>query len=59
MVKRKTTCSGRVKSSVGTFFSRKFKVPMSALSRTVDAQSYLQQQFDKHRGKALAADNRL
>jgi hypothetical protein len=34
--------------AVCTFCSREFKVPMSALSRTVDAQANLQQQFDRH-----------
>ena len=28
---------------------REFKAPMSALSRTVDAQANLQQQFDRHK----------
>jgi len=34
--------------AVCTSCSREFKVPMSALSRTVDAQANLQQQFDRH-----------
>jgi len=34
--------------AVCTLCSREFKVPMSALSRTVDAQSYIQHQFGKH-----------
>jgi hypothetical protein len=34
--------------AVCTLCSREFKVPMSALSRTVDAQSYIQQQFGRH-----------
>jgi len=34
---------------VCTFCSREFKVPMSALTRTVDAQASLQDQFDRHR----------
>jgi transcription elongation factor Elf1 len=34
--------------AVCTFCGREFKVPMSALSRTVDAQANLQQQFDRH-----------
>ena len=34
--------------AVCSFCSREFKVPMSALSRTVDAQANLQQQFDRH-----------
>jgi hypothetical protein len=29
--------------------SRKFKVPMSALTRTADAQASLQEQFDRHK----------
>jgi hypothetical protein len=35
--------------AVCTFCSREFKVPMSALSRTVDAQANVQQQFDRQR----------
>jgi hypothetical protein len=35
--------------AVCTLCSREFKVPMSALSRTVDAQAYIQQQFGRHR----------
>jgi transcription elongation factor Elf1 len=34
--------------AVCTFCGREFEVPMSALSRTVDAQANLQQQFDRH-----------
>jgi len=34
--------------AVCTVCSREFKAPMSALSRTVDAQANLQQQFDRH-----------
>ena len=34
--------------AVCTLCSREFKVPMSALSRTVDAQAYIQQQFGRH-----------
>jgi hypothetical protein len=34
--------------AVCTFCSREFNVPMSALSRTVDAQADLQQQSDRH-----------
>jgi hypothetical protein len=34
---------------VCTLCSREFKVPMSALRRTADAQSSLQQQFDRHK----------
>ena len=34
--------------AVCTFCSQEFKVPMSALSRTVDAQANLKQQFDRH-----------
>src|SRR5260370_42093862 len=33
--------------AVRTLCSREFQVPMSALSRTVDAQANLQQQFDR------------
>jgi hypothetical protein len=32
-----------------TYCNREFKAPMSALSRTVDAQANLQQQFDRHK----------
>jgi hypothetical protein len=35
--------------AVCTSCSREFKAPMSALSRTVDAQTNLQQQFDRHK----------
>ena len=34
---------------VCTFCSREFKVPMSALTRTADAQASLQEQFDRHK----------
>jgi hypothetical protein len=34
--------------AVCTLCSREFKVPMSALSRTVDAQAYIRQQFGGH-----------
>ncbi len=34
---------------VYTFCSREFKVPMSALTRTADAQASLQEQFDRHK----------
>jgi hypothetical protein len=34
---------------VCTLCGREFKVPMSALRRTADAQSSLQQQFDRHK----------
>ena len=33
---------------VCTFCSREFKVPISALKRTSDAQASLQEQFDRH-----------
>ena len=33
---------------VCTDCAREFKVPMSALTRTIDAQANLQQQFDRH-----------
>src|SRR5438552_18033738 len=33
---------------VCTLCSREFKVPMSALRRTADAQASLQEQFDRH-----------
>jgi hypothetical protein len=32
-----------------TLCSREFKVPMSALRRTADAQASLQEQFDRHK----------
>jgi hypothetical protein len=35
--------------TVCTFCSREFSVPMSALSKTSDAQTNLQEQFDKHK----------
>jgi hypothetical protein len=34
---------------VCTLSSREFKVPMSALRRTTDAQASLQEQFDRHK----------
>jgi len=34
--------------AVCTFCNREFKAPMSALSRTTDAQANLQGQFDRH-----------
>jgi hypothetical protein len=34
--------------AVRTLCNREFKIPMSALSRTADAQANLQQQFDRH-----------
>jgi len=34
---------------VCTLCSREFKVPMSALKRTADAQTSLQEQFDRHK----------
>lgn len=34
---------------VCTFCSREFKVPMTALTRTADAQASLQEQFDRHK----------
>jgi hypothetical protein len=41
--------------AVCTLCSREFKAPMSALSRTTDAQANLQQQFDRHKCQAEAA----
>jgi hypothetical protein len=41
--------------AVCTLCRREFKAPMSALSRTIDAQVNLQQQFDKHKCQAEAA----
>jgi hypothetical protein len=38
--------------AVCTFCNREFKAPMSALSRTTDAQANLQQQFDGHKCQA-------
>jgi hypothetical protein len=35
--------------AVCTLCSREFKVPMSALRRTADAQASLQEQFDRHK----------
>jgi hypothetical protein len=37
---------------VCTDCGREFKVPMSALTRTADAQANLQEQFDRHRCKS-------
>jgi len=37
---------------VCTLCSREFKVPMSALKRTADAQASLQEQFDRHKCEA-------
>ena len=34
---------------VCAFCSKQFKVPMSALSKTTDAQANLQEQFDRHK----------
>jgi hypothetical protein len=36
-------------TGVCTFCSREFKVPMSALTKTADAQANLQEQFDGHK----------
>jgi hypothetical protein len=38
---------------VCAFCSQQFKVPMSSLSRTMDAQANLQQRFDAHKCKPL------
>jgi hypothetical protein len=38
---------------VCTLCSREFKVPMSALRRTADAQGSLQEQFDRHKCEPL------
>ncbi len=38
--------------AVCTLCSREFKVPMSALRRTADAQASLQEQFDRHKCEA-------
>jgi hypothetical protein len=35
--------------AVCTQCQREFRVPLSALARTKDAQDYLQQQFDQHK----------
>jgi len=37
---------------VCTLCSREFKVPMSALKKTADAQASLQEQFDRHKCEA-------
>jgi len=42
---------------VCTLCSREFKVPMSALRRTVDAQGSLQEQFDRHKCESLDKSN--
>src|SRR5450755_402612 len=42
---------------VYTYCDREFKAPTSALSRTVDAQANLQQQFERH--KCQAADAKM
>src|ERR1700678_2988060 len=34
---------------VCTDCSKEFKVPMTSLSKTIDAQAFLQEQFDRHR----------
>jgi hypothetical protein len=34
---------------VCTVCSKEFKVPMTSLSKTMDAQAYLQEQFDRHK----------
>ena len=36
-----------------TFCSREFKVPMTALRRTADAQANVQEQFDMHKCEPL------
>ena len=44
--------------AVCTSCGEQFKVPMAALSRTIDAQNNLQEQFDRHtctQGKANEA----
>jgi hypothetical protein len=38
---------------VCAFCSQQFKVPMSFLNRTTDAQASLQQQFDAHKCKPI------
>ncbi len=37
--------------AVCTACSKEFRVPMKALSRTTDAEEYLQQQYDRHQCK--------
>src|SRR6266478_5893683 len=46
-------CDRRATPAIGacTFRSRALKVPMSALTRTSDAQANLQEQFDRHKCK--------
>jgi hypothetical protein len=43
--------------AVCTSCAQEFKVPMSALTRTADAQANLQQQFDRHTCKGEAVDH--
>lgn len=35
------------------FCSQQFKVPLSALTKTADAQANMQEQFDRHKCKRL------
>lgn len=35
------------------FCQKEFKVPMTSLAKTVDAQANLQEQFDRHKCKRL------
>jgi hypothetical protein len=42
-----------------TFCSREFKVPMSALTKTADAQANLQEQFDRHNCERKEASHPL
>jgi hypothetical protein len=53
MIKRRlrvvTWLSATPAVGVCTLCSREFKVPMSALRRTADAQASLQEQFDSHK----------
>lgn len=42
--------------AVCTQCQREFKVPLTALARTKDAQDYLQREFDRH--KCASADDR-
>ena len=44
---------------VCTFCSREFKVPMSALTKTADAQASLQEQFDRHKCEREQPGHRL
>lgn len=39
--------------AVCTACSRQFKVPLTELTKTKDAQIYLQEQFDKHKCKPV------